>query len=106
VNVGRGGVCGVGEILFCVPSVTSVTVLEGSATGGVTGENGLLGLGVAGVILSDGITDLGAGILPNSTTAGFAERGAEFFFIPITSSAIVGILKLGAFKIGRGTDSV
>jgi hypothetical protein len=76
-------------------------VLIGSGRGGV-----IDGVVFVGAAKDDGTEDLfSIGKFPNSTTAGLGT-GTESFFEPIISSAIVGILKFGAFNIGRGTDSV
>lgn len=79
-------------------------VLMGSGVGGI--------IGVAPVDLGGETENFGAGAAfgvgtpPISMTAGAVGSGTVAFSPPITFSAIVGILKFGAFGMGRETDSV
>jgi len=87
---GVGGVTGsdpAGAPFFSFPKRTTVTL----------GEAEDCGVGVA----------FGNGIPPNSITADAVGIDPKpFLFPPMISSAIVGILKFGAFNIGCETDSV
>jgi len=103
-----GGFGGEGTIVFRVSGVISVMVLVGSGLGGIMG-GALFSLPYRTTLILGVAVDccgaiLGAGAAPNSTTAGAVGSGLDTRPL-MTFSALVGILKFGAFGMGRGTDS-